>query len=220
MLENYRYSRLIGNHSEILRIFLLYFLLAFISVITYVLLTVTLSFRRASLSFNSNLDLEWLLLAVSASTIVSVSEEIIFRGFVLGFLLNKRNVASALILQAFIFALLHIVGAFFGGINNGGVLALYFANMFLGGLLLGAIYVQEGSLVAPITFHFSWNFTAYFLFGFRGSQSLLVVSSLSNIWIGNFEKDVLTLVVFVFLLLLVGKKDYFGKWVWRVKHCV
>ena len=81
---------------------------------------------------------------------VAVGEELIFRGYILGNLLQSVNRWIALGLSAIAFTLAHI--------SNPAVDVIAFVNLFIAGLLLGINYLYTKNLCFAIFFHFSWNF--------------------------------------------------------------
>lgn len=99
---------------------------------------------------------------------VAVSEELLFRGYILKNLMLSFNKYIALVISAVLFSIMH-------GINpNISMFSLF--GLFAAGLALGATYTYTRNLWFPIAFHFSWNFFQS-LFGFnvsgRDTYSLL-----------------------------------------------
>lgn len=82
--------------------------------------------------------------------LVGFYEELVFRGYILGNLLQSMKPATALMVSAVIFAVLH------GANPNTNWLAL--VNVFLAGLLLGINYIFTRNLWFGIALHFAWNF--------------------------------------------------------------
>jgi len=99
------------------------------------------------------------------------SEELVFRGFILGRLLTKTNRFLALMVSSAIFALFHI--------NNPEVSPLAVMNIFLGGLLLGITYTFNRNIWFGFMLHFSWNFAQGPVFGIPVSGLVLpsIISS-------------------------------------------
>lgn len=89
-----------------------------------------------------------LALALLFVTVVAVSEEIIFRGYLIRrFAAVTGTTGVAIFLAAFVFALGH------GYQGSGGVIAVGIL-----GLVFGWMYLWRGSLVAPMTVHFIQDF--------------------------------------------------------------
>lgn len=82
--------------------------------------------------------------------LVAVSEETVFRGYILNNLLQSVNKWVALGISSLLFALFHA--------GNPGITLLAVTNIFLSGLLLGLNYLYTKNLWFAIMFHFSWNF--------------------------------------------------------------
>lgn len=100
----------------------------------------------------------WSLLLFSC---VSVSEEMMCRGFIQNTLMSCMNRFVALIVASLFFAAAHLFNP------NMGVLPM--VNLFLAGLLLGASYLYTRNLWLPIGLHLSWNFMQGSVFGFNVS---------------------------------------------------
>ncbi len=87
-------------------------------------------------------------LALLFLIVVAVSEEVIFRGYLIRrFAAISKNPAAALVLSSFIFALGH------GYQRTGGIVGVGIL-----GLVFGAVYLWRKSLIAPIVMHFIQNF--------------------------------------------------------------
>ncbi|MCG8619956.1 MAG: CPBP family intramembrane metalloprotease, partial [Desulfobacterales bacterium] len=80
----------------------------------------------------------WLIMAF---TILPVIEEIIFRGYVYGFLKTRMPVPAACAGQAFLFAVCHPYGI----AGNCGIFVL--------GVVLGVVHEKRGGLLCPIFIH-------------------------------------------------------------------
>jgi len=89
-------------------------------------------------------------LAIALVIVVALSEEFIFRGYLIRrFSSATRSVTAAVIISSIIFAFGH------GYEGTAGVAAVGFI-----GLVFALIYVWRGSLVAPVVMHFLQNFIA------------------------------------------------------------
>lgn len=83
--------------------------------------------------------------------LVAFSEELVFRGYILGNLMEvSSNKWNALLLSALLFAMVHV--------SNAGINFVAILNLLLAGLLLGLNYVYTKNLWFSIFFHFGWNF--------------------------------------------------------------
>ncbi|HYF30818.1 MAG TPA: type II CAAX endopeptidase family protein [Chitinophagaceae bacterium] len=92
---------------------------------------------------------------------VAISEEAVFRGYILHNLMQSLNKWIALAITSLLFALFH---AF-----NPNIDALALVNIFLSGFVMGLNYVYTGNLWFAIMFHFSWNFFLGPILGFEVS---------------------------------------------------
>jgi membrane protease YdiL (CAAX protease family) len=92
---------------------------------------------------------------------IAISEELIFRGYVLKNMMKSFNKWIALFISAVLFSMVHFY--------NTGIPAIGLFNTFLGGLVLGISYIITRSLWLPIFFHLSWNFIQGPILGFKVS---------------------------------------------------
>lgn len=99
----------------------------------------------------------------------AVSEELVFRGYILNNLLSSLSKWPALGVSALLFVLTHL--------GNAHLHPVALMNLLAGGLLLGINYIYTRNLWFSLFFHFSWNF-------FQGSVLGYEVSGfgLESIW--------------------------------------
>lgn len=156
-------------------------------------------------------DWEWLLGSFFFFLLVAVTEELMFRGYVLGRLLRTRmNKFLALLLSAVSFACLHLM--------NPNVAFLPMLNLILAGLLLGATYIYTRNLWFPISLHLFWNWLqgpvlGYEVSGNKFGEPLLKLhlsdSTLLNGGAFGFEGSLLCTVLMV--VLTVGIIGWFER---------
>jgi membrane protease YdiL (CAAX protease family) len=91
-----------------------------------------------------------LFIAMINLMLVAVYEEVVFRGYILGNLMESFNPWTALALSAGLFTLFHLA--------NPGFDFLSVVSLFGFGLLLGMNYLYTRNLWFAIGFHFAWNF--------------------------------------------------------------
>ncbi len=100
---------------------------------------------------NFNISYDYLIFFFTAVIIVPILEELLFRGFMLEYLLNKgKSKVWAIIFISVVFGLMHVGrngwdGSVFNGIFS---------------IIACLIYLRERNLVYPIIAHFSSNFIA------------------------------------------------------------
>lgn len=90
--------------------------------------------------------------------LISIHEEVIFRGYVTSLLAQNMHFIPALIIAALIFAAVHIGNADFTWMG--------FGSIFLGGYLLGILYLKYQNLYLPIGMHWFWNYYHGNILGF------------------------------------------------------
>ncbi|HVM89138.1 MAG TPA: CPBP family intramembrane glutamic endopeptidase [Puia sp.] len=112
-----------------------------------------------------------MIVQVGILLLIAISEELVFRGYILNNLAQSFNKWIALLLSAFLFAIFHV--------SNPGVSAIPLASLFLGGTLLGLNYLYTKNLWFSVMLHFGWNFFQGPVFGYKISgvdfPSLLLI---------------------------------------------
>ena len=159
-------------------------------------------------------DPSTLFVSFGLMALIAFSEELVFRGYILGNLLESfENRWIALLMSGVLFAAFHF--------TNPGIHTLAFANLFLAGLLLGINYIYTKNLWFSFLFHLSWNFFQGPVLGFRVSglslPSLLVAEPKGDLFItgGDFglEGSILNTIVSVIALCILAlyfEKKYAG----------
>lgn len=160
-----------------------------------------------------NKNLEWTGITINPAhlftgavgmMIVAISEEIVFRGYILSNLLENINKWVALVVTSLLFAIMHG--------SNPNIDIISFVNIFLAGLLLGVNYLYTKNLWYAVLLHFTWNFLQGPVLGYEVSgmhlESLLHQTTTGNKLMtgGNFGFEgsmVATVLIVVFFLLYV-----------------
>ena len=185
-MENIRKESLLGLLSGIIMITAGFLLLLVLHQIAWV---------------GTNPDAANFFFSVVLFVAVAFTEELFFRGYILGNLISSMNRWVALVVSSLFFTLVHMGNAHF---------TVYaFLSILLAGMLLGLPYIFTKSLWMPIALHFSWNFFQGTIYGFSVSgnseYSLITQSRTSDtIWNGGefgFEGSLLAV---IFLALAIG----------------
>ena len=132
---------------------------------------------------------------------VSLSEEILIRGYVLSNFMDSSNKYIALLISSFLFALMH-------GLNPN-ITTIGMINLYLAGIMLGITYLFTKNLWFAFANHFSWNFFQA-MFGFHVS-GLTIYSPIKlkiepSIWTGGefgVEGSVLTILLQSILIVFL-----------------
>lgn len=120
-------------------------------------LTIVLATGLVSVTFNS---LKNIIVSSLFFIIVSITEEIVFRGYVFVKLQEKLSLTFSLIFSSLLFSVIHIANPNIGFIG--------FINIFLFGSFTAILYHRYQNLSSAIGAHFAWNFLQTF-FGFAVS---------------------------------------------------
>ncbi len=81
--------------------------------------------------------------------ILSLFEEIVFRGFLLQFLSQQYNSKYVIVISSIAFSLAHLY--------NPEITVLAFINIFLAGVFLSILFLKTQNVLIPTLFHFVWN---------------------------------------------------------------
>ncbi len=99
-----------------------------------------------------------LFINIMLMLLVAVSEEMVFRGYILNNLMESFNKWTALLISALLFTFAHIF--------NPELTPLAIINLLLGGILLGLNFIYTRTLWFAIGFHFGWNLLQGYVLGF------------------------------------------------------
>ena len=172
------------------------------------LLALTLGGVGVSDAAKPNITL-WLL-TLAGFMVQGMSEEVMFRGYLMVSLANRMPVWLSVAITALLFALLH------GG--NAGLTPLAFVNLVLFGIFAALFMLRYDNIWGIGALHSAWNFCQGNIFGVAVSGSaagdtLLSFSVLEGAprWVsgGEFglEGSIVTTVVFGGMILLMNRKD-------------
>lgn len=168
------------------------------------LMAVVLWFMKLLDWFVADVDAGSFLIATVMLVLVSLSEELVFRGYVLNNLMQSMPREAALFTSAVLFAVFHSLNPNFN--------LLAFINIFIAGMLLGVNYIYTRNLWFAIFFHFSWNFFQGPVLGFEVSGlslpslldqnlkgSILLTGGafgLEASWLTTFTTSLMTIILF------------------------
>jgi membrane protease YdiL (CAAX protease family) len=156
-------------------------------------------------------NLQDILLITIVLILIAVTEELVFRGYLLNNLLKRMPKQAALFISAALFASFHLL--------NPDINLVAIINLFLAGLLLGVNYIHTKNLGFAIVFHFCWNFLQGPVLGYCVSgielPALLFQNSKGSVLLtgGNFGLEAswlvtITLTITVMLLFILFQRKY------------
>ncbi len=106
----------------------------------------------------------WCMLWIINTFLTATVEELIFRGLIQTYLIEKFDLFKAIFIQGIIFGLPHILNLDFSQVNLSYIIIIFYDGFFLGSLF-GIVYHRTKSLLYPIILHAFVNlFTGYFLY--------------------------------------------------------
>lgn len=125
----------------------------------------------------------FLIGAAVFEVLISVGEELSFRGYILPNLILELGVLRGVYLSAALFALLHIPSMVSMSLDPLHILIMS-ATVFVAGVLLAFCYLYYGLRMA-IGFHFMWNFLQYHVYSLREGFGIYDVSASAPLWTGG-----------------------------------
>lgn len=97
---------------------------------------------------------------------VGITEEAVFRGFLLNTFSKRMKEGTALVVSSFLFVLIHFpiwyTNGLFGSMTD---VLRSSLSIFVLGIVFGITFVKEENLIAPIVLHMAWNLPALLLHG-------------------------------------------------------
>jgi len=157
----------------------------------------------------TEIDYYQILISILMFVFVAISEEVIFRGYILKNLMISFNKYTALIITSLLFAALHL--------GNPNMDLFSFFNLVLAGIFLGIAYIYTKNLWFPIALHFSWNlFQTLLGFKVSGQESYSIIefnlkeNNLINGGEFGFEGSILSVmfqIVFIIVIVKYFKKE-------------
>lgn len=206
----------------------------FFQYLTYSLISITILFSivmatnyflgNCSVNLSSfHLDLT-LFANIVVILIIASQEELTFRAFLINSLELRFSSSTSVIVSSIVFASLHIFNTNFTYISA--------LNTFLGGLLLGLMYVRSKTLWLPIMFHFFWNLLQPILLnspisGINIDIAIFAIDQNKFLYFINggeygFEGTILASLVLVLIILYFSRIEtlnpYNSSYKFRMKH--
>jgi len=169
---------------------------------------VCLLFTKQIFFISIQINLVELILSIGIFLCITISEELLFRGYILNNLLISFNKYIAVFISSVLFCLVHAANPNFNLLGS--------INLFLAGMFLGLAYALTRSLYFPLALHFSWNLFQGTIFGFnvsgKDTYSLIVTKNNTiNIWNGGdfgFEGSILSVIfqlIAIWIVYLIFK---------------
>lgn len=130
-----------------------------------------------------------------------ISEEMLFRGYILGNLLNKYSEFKAVIISSLLFTIVHVSSA---------LKLVDYLDIFLMGIILAYLYVTTKSLYLPIGAHFFSDFIQEEIFSVQNVSdtpyAVMIFNSQDSLIINgiNFGPKIEVLFVLTEIIVLIG----------------
>lgn len=102
---------------------------------------------------------------INSVLFVGITEEMVFRGWILNSLLSRMNTWGALILSSILFVIIHFptwiyTGSFITNLTSGD-----FMLAFVLGLIFGMSFIKSENIFVPIILHMVWNLFTIMFYG-------------------------------------------------------
>ena len=162
---------------------------------------------------NTDLNIGIFIIYLLAWLVQGMSEEFIFRGFLMNSIGGKHGTMPAILISAVAFSLAHIF--------NSGATVLSLVNIFFFGAFMSLYMIYSGNIWGVSAIHSIWNFSQGNLFGISVSgtssgETLFLTSSAENKDLinggtfgaeGGIATTVILAVSFSVLFLCIYRKD-------------
>lgn len=144
--------------------------------------------------------------AVIFELLVSLGEEMAFRGYVLPALIKKMGLIGGILVSSVLFAGLHIPSILLLKLEifNG---VMMFTTIIFASILLSLLYLRGGLRMAG-GFHFSWNFFQYHIYSLRSGFGIFGLSATKPEFTGGLagpEAGIFGLLVTIIGILFILK---------------
>lgn len=192
---------------------LVYFFIGFVLVAVVALLNIFIESAVCSIEWKIKQPIDFLLLrkAVYYYFIAALTEELIFRGFLLYFLADKIKTQRAIVISAVCFGFYHWFS--YGMFGKGVVPLLYvFFITGLAGYVWAYAFVKSNTIWLPLGMHFSWNMIQS-LFKGTGQYGAILYSQSGKVSLSDINNLFLSLFTGIFpsLIMYFGLYLYFKK---------
>lgn len=184
-------------------------LLMIMTLVVTLMVTRIISIKGFGLQFTAVNKVIWsVFLGFLVAIFAGICEEIFCRGILLKYLAKWKGKIFALIVSSIVFTAFHITR--YQDINS-------LANVFLMGIILGAIFIVTKSLYMSIGLHFAWDFYLSLL-GTEKDPSLFIVNLNSKFGINYIDKvnglvqiAIKVIVIIIFISTIYIKRKKLGK---------
>ncbi len=142
--------------------------------------------------------------AVIFELLVSIGEEMSFRGYILPNLMKCTGQTNAIIATSLLFAMLHAPSILLLGLGEFNEFIM-FATITAAGIILAILYLIDG-LKMSSAYHFSWNFFQYHIFSLRGGFGIFGLTAAKPEFTGGLvgpEAGLLGLFVLILGILIL-----------------
>ena len=159
--------------------------------------------------------------AVIFELLVSLGEEMSFRGYILPNLIKSMGQRNAILTTSFLFAGLHLPSILLLGMGKFNSIIM-FATITAAGILMALLYLT-GGLKMSSGFHFSWNFFQYHVFSLRSGFGIFGLTATNPEFTGGSagpEAGVIGLFMLILgiLMLLASVKNKYLNAIFGCNH--
>jgi membrane protease YdiL (CAAX protease family) len=186
------------------------FLFGFVLISSIFILELGLGWIKLEKLYN---DAFYILLgAVIFELLVSLGEEMSFRGYILPNLIASIGLRKAVIITTILFTGLHTPSILLLGMETFNSLIM-FATITAAGILLALLYLI-GGLKMSCGFHFSWNFFQYHIYSLRGGFGIFGLTATNPEFTGGLvgpEAGIIGLFVLILGILVLFIMSPFRK---------
>ncbi len=176
---------------------------SFFAFLVLTLLSLTLFWSHFQSFQILDITPRYLVLGFIATLVLVIKEEIVFRGFVLGYMENKTRRYVAIIFSSVLFGAVHAFTKDFDFLS--------FIEITTSGLILSILFYKKKNIWLPIGLHFGWNY--FILFIYNTDEDMFSTPFLSgtklvnSVWIDSAYLLLIMLICVV--LFITNRKNIF-----------
>ena len=113
--------------------------------------------KYGGINFGANIGSNLLGISLLISFVTSITEELVFRGYLLGVFMRKYKSIFPVILTSFLWTIIHAPISYYVWRMDGVQMAVYLSLTFIYGLGASLLYKSTKNLAAPVLLHVLWE---------------------------------------------------------------
>jgi len=113
--------------------------------------------KYGGINFGANIGSLFIGTSIVISFMTAITEELVFRGYLLGIFIKKYNEELSIALTTILWTAIHAPIAFFIWELSGLQIVLYLGLTFVYGLGASVLFIRTRNIIAPVFLHVLWE---------------------------------------------------------------